>query len=124
MRERNIYWVERWICAACPCEWNTTHNNLHISYNMIPLGTAVQIKSDIVTEKFYLRLVCVFLSHCVSPCPNTKLTRSSSIPENTIVHNELLSFPKRLLTKVHSVIQYICEILSDQLLVFRLQSVV
>lgn len=39
-------------------EWNPTHNNLLVAYNVIPLETAAKIRRDIVTEECY---ICVSL---------------------------------------------------------------
>lgn len=60
-----MYIVEKDRFVQLVSEWNPTHNNLLVAYNLIPLETAAKIIQDIVREE--VLSVCV-LCACVHLC--------------------------------------------------------
>lgn len=55
---RGTYIVEKDRFVQLVSEWNPTHNNLLVAYNLVPLETAAKIRRGIVTEECY---ICVAL---------------------------------------------------------------
>lgn len=55
---RGTYIVEKDRFVQLVSEWNPTHTNLLVAYNLIPLETAAKIRRDIVTEECY-KCVCL-----------------------------------------------------------------